>query len=334
MRPLGSKTLVGWLSVGALAFASLAHASETSSAAHVLQAASGSSPRPSECRTSGVDRAHTFWDRARDPRLGKYCDLLAKGYARLEGDPAEALAAATRATALEPTRSAPRLLLARALVLQGRMPEAFQAFQQALQQPGSPELSPAGLHAYAMAAVGSGEVERGLAAYRRLVPMASLLTAAGASERVYVETAVLVMQREPLQLQESVAYLNEARRQNASLALRPFVLSALALALDRQGRHEEARGVAREAHGHAGLLLGQSEAMPSGGTLGVATPGSGTLRVPLPRVDPVELLAMTAMLTAIDDPELAKQYWRDFIERAPPSHPWLAHARGKLALRG
>jgi len=279
---------------------------------------------------------------------------LAKGYARLESDAAEALAAATRATALEPKRSAPRLLLARALVAQGRMPEAFQAFQQVLEQPGAPELSPAGLHAYAMAAVGSGEVERGLAAYRRLVPMASLLTAVGASERVYVEAAVLVMQREPQLLQESVAYLNEARRQNASLALRPFVLSALALALDRQGRHEEARGVAREAHGHTGLLIGATEVPPSsetprapgpsGETPRVQVPGSGTvpvpvpsgetLRVPLPRIDAVELLAMTAMLTATDDPELAKEYWREFVERAPSSHPWLAHARSKLALRG
>jgi tetratricopeptide (TPR) repeat protein len=259
---------------------------------------------------------------------------LAQGYARLESDAAEALSAATRATALEPTRAAPRLLLARALVAQGRMPEAFQAFQQVLQQPGAPELSPAGLHAYALAAVGSGDVERGLAAYRRLVPMASLLTSLGASERVYVEAAVLVMLREPQLLQESVAYLNEARRQNASLALRPFVLSALALALDRQGRHEEARGVAREAHGHTGLLVGATESPPSSGTLQAPTASGGTLRVPLPRIDPIELLAMTAMLTAIDDPELAKQYWRDFVERAPPGHPWLAHARGKLALRG
>jgi hypothetical protein len=56
--------------------------------------------------------------------------------------------------------------------------------------------------------------------------------------------------------------------------------------------------------------------------------------VRLPRVDPVELVAMAAMLAAADDAELARQYWKDFVERAPANHPWLAHARGKLAARG
>lgn len=43
---------------------------------------------------------------------------------------------------------------------------------------------------------------------------------------------------------------------------------------------------------------------------------------------------MAAMLAAADDAELAKQYWRDFVERAPADHPWLAHARAKLGARG
>lgn len=322
----GWLTLAGGLSVGSIAWGSDNVADQT----HVLQAASGSSPRPTECRTSGPDRAFTFWDRARDPRLARYCNLLAKGYARLETDAADALKAARQARELEPTRSAPRLLEARALVGQGRMADAFQVFQQVLKQGSPPELSPAGLYAYAVAAVGSGQVEQGLSAYRRVVPMASLLTGAGASERVYVEAAVLVMRQGPTHLQEAVAYLNEARRQNADLALRPFVLAALALALDRQGRHEEARGVAREAHGHTALL---TEAAAPPGT-GAPAPGQPPSRVRLPRVDPVELVAMAAMLAAADDAELARQFWKDFVERAPANHPWLAHARGKLAARG
>ena len=351
MPRLSSFLLMSGLSVSPSAFGSEGALDQ----AHVLQAASGSSPRPTECRTSGPDRAHTFWDRARDPRLRRYCDLLAKGYARLDQDAAQALEVAKQAQALEPKRSAPRLLEARALVGQGRMAEAFQTFQQVLGQAATPEsvpaanaadrlpggnaveLSPAGLYAYAVAAVGSGQIEQGLSAYRRVVPMASLLSGEGASERVYVEAAVLVMQRDPAQLQEAVAYLNEARRQNANLRLRPFVLSALALALDRQGRHEEARGVAREAHGHTALLMSAAtpagSAGPSGARVGPEVP-SESPRMPLPRVDPVELLAMAAMLAAAEAPELARQYWKDFVERAPASHPWLAHARGKLATRG
>lgn len=328
----------------ALSFSSIASAADRVAPrahgpdqAHVLQAASGSSPRPTECRASGPDRAYTFWDRARDPRLSRYCNLLAKGYARLENDAAAALKAAQSARELEPTRSAPRLLEARALVEQGRMAEAFQIFQQVVKHPSASELSPAGLYAYAVAAVGGGQSQLGLAAYRRVVPMASLLTGAGVTERVYVEAAVLVMRQGPTHLQEAVAYLNEARRRNADLALRPFVLSALALALDRQGRHEEARGVAREAHGHTALLMDAAAparaAEPGAGGVAPA-PAAPPPRVRLPRIDPVELSAMAAMLAAADDVELARQYWKDFLERAPADHPWIAHARGKLGARG
>lgn len=324
LRP-GWLTLASGLLVGSVAWGGGSAADKT----HVLQAASGSSPRPVECRASGPHRAFTFWDRARDPKLARYCNLLAKGYARLESDAAAALTAAREAHELEPARTAPRLLEARALVGQGLMAEAFQLFQQVLKQPSAPELSPAGLYAYAVAAVGSGQMEQGLTAYRRVVPMASLLTGTGASERLYVEAAVLVMRQGPTHLQEAVAYLNEARRQNAELALRPFVLAALALALDRQGRLEEARGVAREAHGHTALLM--EAAAPSGA--GASAPARPA-RVRLPRIDPAELAAMAAMLAAADDAELAKQYWKDFVERAPADHPWLAHARAKLGARG
>ncbi len=325
MLRTGWLTLVCGLAVGSIAWGKDGVAEQT----HVLRAASGSSPRPTECRTSGPDRAFTFWDRARDPRLVRYCNLLAKGYARLETDAADALKAARLAGELEPKRSAPRVLEARALVGQGRMSDAFHIFEQVLRQANPPELSPAGLYAYAVAAVGSDQIEQGLGAYRRVVPMASLLTGAGSSERVYVEAAVLVMRQGQAHLQEAVAYLNEARRRNADLALRPFVLSALALALDRQGRHEEARGVAREAHGHTALLMAAA-APPASGAPGPALPS----RVRLPRVDPVELVAMAAMLAAADDAELARHYWKDFLERAPANHPWLAHARSKLAVRG
>jgi len=351
------------IALSSIALPSIASAADGAEAGYVLQAASGSSPRPTECRATGPDRAYTFWDRARDPRLSRYCNLLAKGYARLDNDAAQALEAAEQAAALEPTRASPRLLQARALVGQGRMAEAYQAFRQVLAPPNpspagrSVELSPAALYDYAVAAVGSGQIDEGLAAYRRVVPMASLLTGPGASQRVYVEAAVLVMRQGPAQLQEAVAYLNEARRQNADLVLRPFVLSALALALDRQGRHEEARGVAREAHGHTellrgGLALPRTDALPGTGQPPVAgqpqppaagqprasAPGAAAgqleaARVPLPRIDPLELLAMAALLAAGEDVELAKQYWRDFVERAPANHPWLAHARAKLAAR-
>lgn len=301
-----------------------AEARDGPSAQHLLQAASGSSPRPSECRSEGLDRSYTLWDRAKDPTLARYCDLLARGYARLAGDAAAAVAAAEAAAQLDPRRAAPKLLKARALVAQGSLKEAFEIFDQALKSKSELRLSPEGLHAYARAAAGSGNTSVALHAYRRLVPMASLLSGLGASECVYVEAAVLIMRVEPAQLQEAVAYLNEARRRNAIPSLRPFVLAALALALDRQGRPEEARGVASEAHGHTSLMIAVAEA-PS---------ASVPTRVPLPAVARVELLAMVAILAANDDVALAKEYWLEFSEKAPADHPWLAHARLKAAGKG
>lgn len=297
---------------------------EGPSAQHSLQAASSSSPRPRECRSEGLDRSYTFWDRARDPTLARYCDLLARGYARLAGDAGAALTAAESAAELEPRRPAPRLLKARALVAQGRLKEAFEIFEQTMKSRTELRLSPEGLHAFAQAAAGSGNAQVALRAYRQLVPMASLLSGVGASECVYVEAAVLVMRVEPGQLQEAVAYLNEARRRNAVPSLRPFVLAALALALDRQGRADEARGVASEAHGHTSLMIAVAEAS-----------GEGVRsRVPLPRVDRVELSAMIAILAANDDAALAKDYWLEFTRAAPADHPWLAHARLKASGKG
>jgi hypothetical protein len=143
------------------------------------------------------------------------------------------------------------------------------------------------------------------------------LTDPADSEGVLVEAATLVMRYDPTHLQEAVAYLNEARRQNAIPALRPFILGCLALALERQGRTEEARGVAREAHERVELLVSVADA-----------PKVPLLpRVRLPRIASVEVLAMVAVLS---EPAHARQYWSEFIAKAPADHPWLGHARAEL----
>lgn len=296
-----------------------------SSGAQPLKAASSSSPRPDECRPSGsrwTSHGATLWDRAREPRLARYCDALARGYARLGTDPAAALQAASLAAEAQPRRSAPLLLKARALLEQDRQRDALAVYQELLQKQPELRLTPDALYTYARALAGSGERKPALDAYRRLVPMAGL--ASPVSEIIYVEAALLVMLADPGELQEAVAYLNEARRRNAVPVLRPYALAALALALDRQGRPEEARGVANEARGRTSAMLSQLETSEAG----------PRARTTLPRIDRLELLPMIAILMVEDDPETAREYWREFSDEAPESHPWLAHARAKLAVKG
>lgn len=287
---------------------------------HQLRAASGSSPRPAECSPSSgrVGRGHTLWDRARDPRLVEYCNALARGYSRLASQPGDSLRAAKQAAEAEPGRIAPLLLQGQALVALGQQGQAYDVFRKAFEQQPELRLSPEALHAYALAAVGSGHQQAALTAYRRLVPTAGLLTRVGAGESVYIEAAVLVMLSQPDQLQEAVAYLNEARRRNATPTLSPYILAALALALDRQGRAEESRGVAGEARGRIAQMLASIES---------EAPRS---RVLLPQLSQVELLAMVGVLAASEDAALAKEYWKDFVEQAPADHPWRAHAVAKL----
>ena len=312
------------LGVAGVVCASSAMADDGRARAHLLRAAAGSSPRPQQCRPDSTaaepGAGHTVWDAAREPRLLRYCHALAKGYARLREDPEQALQAAARAARTEPGQVAPWVLKALALVTLGRAQESFDTFRQVLTKAPDLRLSPEALHGYGRAAAATGHRGEALAAYRRLVPMAGLLTGTGASESVYVEAAVLVMLTTPGELQEAVAYLNEARRQNAVPVLRPYILAALSLALDRQGRTEEARGVAAEARGGTAVMS--------------VSPEQRSTRVTLPSLESVDLLPMMAMLAASEDRELSQEYFRDFVESAPSDHPWLLHAREKLSAKG
>jgi tetratricopeptide (TPR) repeat protein len=205
-----------------------------------------------------------------------------------------------------------------------RADEAFRLFQAALAAHPELRLSPDGQHSYARAAVASGHLAEALVAYRRLAPMSGLLTATGATECVYIEAAVLIMLIKPDQLQEAVAYLNEARRRNATPALRSYVLAALAFALHRQGRPEEARGVAHEVRGRVGLMLASVEAETP------ANPSNSKL----PHLGRLELLPMIGMLAAAENRSLANVYFSQFVQEAPQDHPWLSHVREKLAGKG
>lgn len=287
-----------------------------------LSAARAASPRPSECSPDGVGRGSwTHWERARRPRLARYCDALALGYAELGRTPDQALATAKRAQSLAPGRAAPVVLEARALVGAGRAREAFAVFARARAVDKRGLADPAALHDLAVAAVASGEQAEAVAAYRALVPRAGMLADARVRQRVYLEAAMAVMRQDTKALDEALGYLGEARRLRGLPGLSDVVLGATALTLDRQGRHDEARGVAAEARGPLAVA-----------GLATATVSAGAALVTLPDG---ELAAIAAMLTGRDHPDLAKKLWRAFSGSAGGAgSPWHAHAKQRAESPG
>jgi tetratricopeptide (TPR) repeat protein len=269
---------------------------------------------------AGATRGYTVWDRARNPKLSKYCTLLARGYAKLGSAAEQALKLAGEARKTLPGRPAPWVLEARALLAQGDPKKAFVAFEKARKLDEAFRLPPAALHDYGLCAAKTGNREAALSAYRRLVPMAGLLTGPGHRERIYVEAALLVMVLDPGSVQEAAAYLLEARRGNVLPSMKPFILGALALALDRQGRSEEARGVASEVRG-IGALSQLAEALDS------APQASGPSGLQL---FGHELLAMIALVAQAEDREVAREYWQQYVDSVGDGAPWAGHAKSHL----
>ncbi len=285
-----------------------------------LSAAAAASPRPAECAApAATDASASMWESARRPGLGQYCRLLARGYARLSRSPAQALIAAERADKLLPGRAPPKVLAARALVASGQAGVAFERFEKALGLSPRSVREPAALHDYAVAAALSGHEKQAVEAYRRLVPRAGLMASDAERQRVYVEAALNVMRTGPEALGEAIGYLTEARRRGAPPGLSDIVLGALALALDRQGRVDEARGVAAEAGSHEGLaewLKKSRKKLTSARPVGVDA----------------ELSAIVAMLAGRDSPEDARQAWTDYLATPEGKNgPWAEHAKKKLS---
>ena len=302
-----------------------------------LMAVAASSPRPEPCypggRADGSQR-QTRWDQARTPGLQAYCVSLARGYGRLRTNPSGALLAAQSAERILPGQAAPLALRGRALERLGRTREAFDAFTQARRISERSLDAPTTLHAFALAAAQSGHGAEARQVYQKLVPQAALLPSEGQRQRAYVEAAIWAMTDGEKGLDEAIGYLGEARRRGLLPDQAPFVLGALALALDRQGQGAEARGVAAEAGGAAALVM--LFGPPDGDS---DRPGPTTERSALPRaaatvpwIVPAEQHAMIAELAEDEDRNLAREHWAAFLElnTDPQQSPWLEHARAKL----
>jgi tetratricopeptide (TPR) repeat protein len=315
-----------------------------------LRTAAAASPRPAECTTNGAS-GETLWDHARQPALARFCGLLARGYFQLARSAEQALAAAEQADRTLPGHVAPGVLAGRALLALGRDREAFDKLQAASQRSQHALNAPEALHDFSVAALRMGRRDVAHDAYRQLVPRAGLLDSVVRRQRVYVEAAVVSMIRGSEGLPQAIAYLTEARRQNGTPGTRDFVLGALALALDRQGRVQEARGVAAEASGPYTLwaLAGDgndadgegephdaerddepsTDATQTRVPVSLSVTGGGAdviMALAVPVLPRAEVAAMVALLADSDDPQLARDGWQRYIQTAPDS-PWIEHAR-------
>lgn len=288
-----------------------------------LAAAAVSSPRPAVCRGRGRATGPRLWNRARDPGLGRFCLALAQGYAVLAQDPKRALAASERAARAFEDQAAPLVLEGRARVRLGQFALALERFEAARALDPKSLEAPASLHAAALAAAQCGDWARALESYRALVPRAALLDDDWERQQVYIEAAAVAMTQGARVLDEAVGYLTEARRRGSPPGLGDYVLGALALALDRQGRQEEAAGVAAGASGPWRL---ERAADPE------PEPSAGRRVSDEPFLPPGEIHAMVAVLAARHDPELERDAWEAFIE-ARGDGAFVDHARARLGER-
>lgn len=290
-----------------------------------LVAAAAASPRPADCADGlrAAGSTHGVWVTAARPELPAYCLELARGFGALERTPRIALVRARRALELLPDPASARVLEARALWALGEPEAAWQAFERAAARGGRSVHDPAALHDLARTAAHLGRVPAAVEAYRRLVARIDLVPDPFLRQHVLVEAAVWTMQLGPAALDESVGYLNEAAEQGVAPGLASFVRGALALALDRQGRVEQARGIADELRNVTALertLDARSE------------PGSEAGSARQPNIPTPELHAILAVAYEQLQPELAREHWREFLElQQGTAGAWTEHAERKLA---
>ena len=227
-----------------------------------LTTAAQASPRPRECR--GAAGSDGVWARMRGADAQRYCELLARGYARLGQTPQEALLAARSAEALAGPLPAVRVLSARAQLRLGDSQLAYQLFQQAEASDAQAFADPKALHDYARAASLAGHAPEAVRLYRLLVSRIALLD--GSRERAFaqIEAAAHVLLHVEGGADEALGYLAHARRE--PLGLPTWIASLRLLAIQRRGR--------AKAHGSLGPL-------PSVASLGVPPPARFSAEFPL-----------------------------------------------------
>jgi tetratricopeptide (TPR) repeat protein len=267
---------------------------------------------PSECLALSARAGSNLWERAKAPELGRYCELLASGTAKLANPghiATDVVEIAEEADALVPGRARPLVLLGRALARLGRYREAAEALAGAKQRDSLALEDAPTLLCWARVLAYTRRVNEALEAYRTLLPRASTLSIADRGV-AYVGAGVLVMSVGPPGIEEAVAILREARKNSQDAVLRVAGL-ALALALDRAGERSQASFLlAERPFENAAAFLGDPAAIESLGPQGL-----------------VERPAMIALALERVDPKTAHAAWASYLDGPGGAGAWAGHAR-------
>jgi hypothetical protein len=220
------------------AVAALVLGLEARSATLDLATAAQGSPRPRECRGAGAGTGAArdgLWSRLRDADAQRYCELLARGYARLRTSPKDAWLAAQAAEALAGPRPAVRVLNGRALLRLEQSGPAFELFQLAEPEDAQAFADPQALHDYARAASFAGKADSALRAYRLLVSRVALLDDPRERALCLIEAAAHVL-ASGASADEALGYLAQARQQ--AFGLSSWIAGLRAIAIQRSNRAE------------------------------------------------------------------------------------------------
>jgi tetratricopeptide (TPR) repeat protein len=273
---------------------------------------------PLECAPLSGRSGSNVWERAKAPELGRYCDLLASGSAKL-ANPAhiaiDVVEIAEQADAAIPGRAAPLVLLGRAFARLGKYPDAVRVFAEAKTRDAGALEDPITLLSLARVLAYTGQTSEARVAYRALLPRASSLTLA---ERgvAYVGAGMLAMSAGPSGVEEAVAILREARKNSQDVVQRVASL-ALAMALDRSGERAEAAMIlAERPHENAAPLLVDPAATEAMGPEAV-----------------VERSGLLALSLEATDVPAARSSWSVFLDGPGGAGPWADHARQHLGPR-
>jgi hypothetical protein len=269
--------------------------------------------RPQECGFVQGTGAANVWERAKEPELRRYCDLLAKGTAHLVASKAlvgDVVGIAAEADKLLPGRAAPRVLAGRALLELGKPADALAALKDARARDDRALDDPVALLAWARANARTGHLAEAATAYRAALPRTSALAPSERSAASF-EAGMIVMAQGPKGIDDAVAMLRQARIATTD-ALQLASVVALALALDRADLRDESRAILNErVRGNATPVLTDPRVAEALADAGV----------------PFETDALQAIALEAVDPSAAREAWTRYLTGPGGKSPWSDHAR-------
>ena len=269
--------------------------------------------RPAECGVLEGFKTANVWERAKEPQLRTYCNLLASGTAKLVGNASLAKdvpSIASEADKMLPGRAAPKVLEGRALLRLGKAADAVKALDEAKKRDDRALDDPVALLAWARANARTAHLDEAAKAYRAALPRTSALSTSERSAASF-EAGMIVMGQGTKTVDDAVAMLRQARR-DAQDALQTASVVALALALDRSGKKDEAKAVlAERVRSDVKPVLVDARVVEALADAGV----------------PFEGEALVATALEATDPAAARDAWRRYLEGAGGKGPWADHAR-------